>query len=146
MRTEVCLIIWESSGLLEAGWRLRYDQSRNFPEKNSHGHLVKTATSSCLWRSAGERLAAPLGAEPGRAEGGGASAAASLSGCRGGGEERWAYLTAFPCRSASYAGFLFRPLLLGRADRFRHGDPQSQRRGESRDASAEPASQAHAAS
>lgn len=110
MRTEVGLIIWESSGLLEAGWRLQYDQSRNFPEENSHGHLAKTATSSCLRRSAGERLAAPLGAEPGRAEGGGASAAASLSGCLGGGQERWAYLTAFPCRSASSAGFLFRPL------------------------------------
>lgn len=110
MRTEVGLIIWESSGLLEAGWRLRYDQPRNFPEENSHGHLAKTASSSRWWRAREKRLAAPLGAGPGRAEGGGASAAAFLSGCLGGGLERCAYLTAFPYRSASSASFLFRPL------------------------------------
>lgn len=61
MRTVVGLVIWESSGLLEAGWRLRYDQPRNFPEENSHGHLAKTATSSRSWRSAGETPSSAAG-------------------------------------------------------------------------------------
>lgn len=44
MRTEVGLIIWESSGILEAARKLLCDQCWIFPEENSQEYLAPGAT------------------------------------------------------------------------------------------------------
>lgn len=83
MWNEVDVIIRESSGGLKRAWGLWYGQYHFLQEKNSQVHLAGTVSELLAFgdvrarararagadADAGECLAEPLGAEPGRAEG-----------------------------------------------------------------------------